>query len=204
MSCLSNIFIFCGSHFADEHSCWLGRDVKTHCKTSSTSGGVRKFHCSPCCFQTWSDSSADDKIGMSEHTQLSGEGNGCRNSYHNWNRVPGCCAYNEAYAFVADEFEVDFELFSQMIKIFAKLEMWFRLVHDGCWVCFRSYFWHQFSEGFFLQRNILLIFVTKLKLPKTINPKYFEFFSVLVFLMFWTYICSHLFWIGHQELKLWR
>jgi hypothetical protein len=104
-----------------------------------------------------------------------------------------CCAYNEAYVFVADEFEDDFEPCSQMIKIFAKLEMWFRLVHDGCWVCFRSYFWHQFSKGFFLQRNILLIFVTKLKLPKTINPKYFEVFSVLVFLMFWTYICSHLF-----------
>jgi len=104
-----------------------------------------------------------------------------------------CCAYNEVYAFVADEFEDDFEPCSKMIKIFAKLEMWFRLVHDGCWVCFRSYFWHQFSKGFFLQRNILLIFVTKLKLPKTINPKYFEFFSVLVFLMFWTYICSHLF-----------
>jgi hypothetical protein len=38
-----------------------------------------------------------------------------------------CCAYNEAYTFVADEFEDDFELCSQMIKNFAKLEMWFRL-----------------------------------------------------------------------------
>jgi hypothetical protein len=81
-----------------------------------------------------------------------------------------CCAYNEAYAFVADEFEDDLKPCSQMIKIFAKLEMWFRLVHGGCWVCFRSYFWHL---SFFLQRNILLICVTKLKLPKTINPKYF-------------------------------